>query len=140
MRAFLVAMVLSATLTFAAFAFAQPPVSVRQTMTIDITDEVLASGATDTLRFGKMQSGDVAVKTISLHNETNKPFVVVRHENSCGCATFKYGRKPVQPGEYVDIECTFDSHGTHGWQMKLVKFYLSGAKSPTKVFIDADVK
>lgn len=126
--------------SLAAAASAQPPAKIRHIQTIGITGEALAAGISDTLRLGKMHSGEVAVKSVALRNDTDKPFVIVRHENSCGCATFKYGRKPVQPGEYADIECTFDSRGTYGWQMKLAKFHLSGGKNPVRIFIDAEVE
>ena len=107
---------------------------------IEITDSTLHFGTTpDTLRFGRLHSGEIAVKRITLHNSTDEPVVILRHETTCHCASFEYGHRPILPDTSADIECTFDSRGTEGWQMKLVKIYLSGASYPLTVFIEANV-
>ena len=119
---------------------------VQQTATAHIGQKIvidgkaLVVGASDTLKFGTLHSGETVVKHIAFSNETEEPFVVIRYETSCHCTSFKYDRRPVMPGSEADIECTFDSSGASGWQMKLVNFYLSGAESPIKIYIEADVK
>lgn len=107
---------------------------------LNIDAKALAEGIADTLHFGRMNSGEIVVKRLSLHNDTSEPIVILRHENSCSCATFTYDHRPIMPDGYADIECTFDSRGTEGWQMKLAKFYLSGDSKPVRVFIEAEVR
>ena len=106
------------------------------TVSRDMPDE----GISDTLRFGTLHSGEIAVKRISLHNDTDEPIVILSYETTCSCASFDYDRRPVMPGEYGTIECTFDSRGTTGWQMKPVKFYISGTAAPVRILIEADVE
>lgn len=123
-----------------ATAYSQPPAKVRLGHPVSITNQVLTAGASDTIRFGRVNKGDVAVRTVTLYNDSDKPFSVVSHQNSCGCTSFRYSRKPVKPGEHTDIVCSFDSRDAQGWQMKLAKFYLSGTKKPIRIFIDAEVE
>ncbi len=108
--------------------------------TISITDSTLSADTADTLRFGHMHSGEIAVKRITLRNDTAEPIVIIRHETTCHCASFEYDRRPIVPGGETNIECTFDSRGTRGWQMKLANFYISGAAHPIRIFLEADIE
>lgn len=124
----------------AAVACSHPQAVDSKGQSIEITDSTLHCGATpDTLRFGRLNAGEIAVKRITLHNSTDEPIVILRHETTCHCASFKYDHRPIVPDASVDIDCTFDSRGAEGWQMKLVKIYLSGASYPLTIFIEADV-
>lgn len=101
---------------------------------------VLADGAADTLRLGRMRQGEKAVKRLRIENGCDKPLVIVRHSTTCGCVVPEYERRPIAPGESADIVFTFDSQGEYGWQMKLLDFYLSSSERPLKVYVEAEVE
>ena len=101
---------------------------------------VLADGASDTLRLGRMRQGEKAVKRLRIENGCDKPLVIVRHSTTCGCVVPEYERRPVAPGGSADIVFTFDSQGEYGWQMKLLDFYLSSSERPLKIYVEAEVE
>ncbi|MBE6210526.1 MAG: DUF1573 domain-containing protein [Rikenellaceae bacterium] len=107
---------------------------------VTFTDSLLTSGVTDTLHFGRMHSGEIAVKTLALENSTSEPLVILRHETTCHCATITYTKQPLMPGSRSEIRFEFDSRGEHGWQMKLANFYIAGAERPLRVFIEAEIE
>ena len=107
---------------------------------IRLTDELLRSGGSDTLRFGRLYEGETAVRRITLYNETQEPTVIVTHEASCGCVTLDYERRPIMPGESADAEFTFDSRGEAGWQMKLITLRLGATGTPLKIYVEAEVE
>lgn len=132
----IVAIAVAATIV----ACAQPQTVEHNGELLSLTDSLLKAGATDTLRLGRLHSGEMAVKTITLRNDTDKPFVILRHETTCHCTSMQYDKRPVKPGEEIDIECTFDSRGEYGWQMKLVNFHISGSEHPFRLFVEADIE
>ena len=107
---------------------------------IEFTDSLLTVGVTDTLHFGRMRSGEIAVKTISIKNSTSEPLVILRHETTCHCATITYTKQPLMPDEQSQIRFEFDSRGAYGWQMKLANFYIAGAERPLRIFIEAEIE
>lgn len=107
---------------------------------IAVTDSVLRHGGADTLRFGRLHSGETAVRRFVLSNRRDVPMVIVRHETTCRCSSFDYTRRPVMAGDSTEVTCTFDSSGEYGWQFKLVKLWLSEAEEPLRIFIEAEVE
>lgn len=107
---------------------------------VEYTDSLLTAGVTDTLHFGRMRSGEIAVKSITLENCTSEPLVILRHETTCHCATITYTKQPLMPGNRSEIRFEFDSRGAYGWQMKLANFYIAGAEKPLRIFIEADIE
>ena len=111
----------------------------REAQTIAVTDSLLRCGGSDTVRFGRLHSGEVGVKNFILRNFTGKPVVLVRTETTCSCTSFDYERRPVMPGGETRVTCRFDSSGEWGWQFKLVKLWLSEADEPLRIFVEAEV-
>lgn len=107
---------------------------------VELSDSLLTVGTTDTLHFGRMRSGEIAVKSLSIKNSTSEPLVILRHETTCHCATITYTKQPLMIGEQSEIRFEFDSRGEHGWQMKLANFYIAGAERPLRIFIEAEVE
>ncbi len=106
---------------------------------VALTDSTLHAGQSDTLRFGRMYSGERAVKHFYVKNDSSRPFVMTHHELTCNCLTIDYARQPIRPGEQARIGVTFDSRGEYGWQMKLFKLYTSESVNPVKIFVEADI-
>ena len=122
-------------------ACAEPQKRVEYaTQCVEFTDSLLTTGVTDTLHFGRMRSGEIAVKSIAVKNSTSEPLVILRHETTCHCATISYTKQPLLPGGENEIRIEFDSRGAYGWQMKLANFYIAGAERPLRIFIEAEIE
>lgn len=113
-------------------------VHVTDVLRVDTT--VLNEGASDTLRLGRMRQGEKVVKRLRIENGCGKPVVIVRHSTTCGCVVPEYERRPIPAGGSTDIVFTFDSQSEHGWQMKLLDFYLSSSARPLKIYVEAEVE
>ena len=110
------------------------------TQTIAITADDVEQGVADTLRFGKMRSGEIIAKTLRVENRCNHPIVLLRHTTTCGCIKINYDRKPIAPGQSGDIHFEFDSRTLYGWQMKLMEFYFAEKGNPMKIYAEAEVE
>lgn len=105
-----------------------------------ITDSLLSYGGADTMRLGRMGSGEQLSTSLSLRNESRNPMVVLGCELTCGCIALRYDNKPVMPGNSMKIEVDFDSRGLYGWQMKLFRLRLHGTNSPLEIYVEAEVE
>lgn len=108
--------------------------------TITITDRTLEAGGADTLRFGRLHSGEIAVLQVWIRNESPRPTAIVSCERSCGCTSLEYDAQPLAPGQERQVEVTFDSRGERGWQFRLLELTLAGARQPLRIFVEADVE
>ena len=107
---------------------------------IAIEADAIENGIADTLRFGKMRSGEIIVKRLRVENHCSHPIVLLRHTTTCGCIKITYDRKPIAPKSSADITFEFDSRTLHGWQMKLMEFYFAEKGKPLKVYAEAEVE
>ena len=107
---------------------------------IAISDSVLMHGSTDTLRFGRLGSGEIAVLRFQLENTSAKPLVILSTQRSCGCISLDHDAQPLAPGQARTLEMTFDSRGEYGWQLKRMDLILSGARKPLRIFVEADIE
>lgn len=114
--------------------------SAVNTQTIAITADDVEQGVADTLRFGKMRSGEIIAKTLRVENRCNHPIVLLRHTTTCGCIKINYDRKPIAPGQSGEIYFEFDSRTLYGWQMKLMEFYFAEKGNPMKIYAEAEVE
>lgn len=107
---------------------------------IAVSDSVLMHGSTDTLRFGRLGSGEIAVLRFQLENASAKPLVILSTQRSCGCISLDHDAQPLAPGQARTLEMTFDSRGEYGWQLKRMDLILSGARKPLRIFVEADIE
>ena len=114
--------------------------SAVNTQTIAITADDVEQGVADTLRFGKMRSGEIIAKTLRVENRCSRPIVLLRHTTTCGCIKINYDRKPIAPGQGGEIYFEFDSRALYGWQMKLMEFYFAEKGNPMKIYAEAEVE
>lgn len=105
-----------------------------------ITDSLLLSGGSDTLRVGRLHSGEQARLTLHLKNQTQEPMVLLGEELTCGCIHLSYENKPVMMGGYLPLQVDFDSRGLWGWQLKLFYLHLHGAREPLKIYLEAELE
>lgn len=107
---------------------------------VAVSDTIPGTWGTDTVRFGRMHSGEIAVKRLLLHNRTHSPLAIVSYARSCGCTTLEYDNQPLMPGQQRPVTLTFDSRGERGWQLKIMEVSFAGEQRPLKLFIEAEVE
>lgn len=108
--------------------------------TIRIGEEFFDRGATDTIRFGRMHSGEIAQLQFRIANRSERPTAIRSYERNCGCTTLEYSQEPFAPGVARQVAISFDSRGSRGWQLKTVEIYLAGGSKPLKLFVEAEVE
>ena len=118
----------------------RPQAPERKGRIITLTDSSLTTGGTDTVRFGRLGSGEIAQLRLWLANDASRPVAVTSYRRSCGCTTLEFDSQPVAPGDAQQVTLTFDSRGEWGWQLKTLDISLAGASHPLRLFIEADVE
>ena len=134
---------MSAILVLSALAAAcgtRPQATERKGRIIALTDSMLVAGGTDTVRFGRLGSGEIAQLRLWLANDASRPVAVASYRRSCGCTTLEFDSQPIAPGDARQVTLTFDSRGEWGWQLKTLDISLAGAQQPLRLFVEADVK
>lgn len=107
---------------------------------ITCTDKKIVKGIPDTVRFGHLHSGEVALLQLQLANQTAKPIVITSYNRSCGCTTLEYDNQPIMPNKTAPLTLYFDSRGEWGWQLKTLDILLAGHSKPLRLFIEAEVE
>ena len=112
----------------------------RKGRIITLTDKILDTGGTDTVRFGRLGSGEIAVLRLWLANDASRPVAIASYRRSCGCTTLEFDAQPIAPGDARQVTLTFDSRGERGWQLKALDITLAGGQRPLRLFVEADIK
>ena len=107
---------------------------------IALTDSILTTGGTDTIRFGHLHPGEIGVQQLRLVNDTSHPVAIISYRRSCGCTTLEYGAEPLKPGETGILALSFDTRGEWGWQFRTVDLQLSEAQKPRRLYVEARVE
>lgn len=102
--------------------------------------DTLAIAPCDTLRLGRMRSGEVIEQWVGVRNATNAPVVITRTETTCGCTAIDYPSQPIAAGDTARIAIRFDSQGFYGWQFKRVRLYTSADVRPLTIYVEAEVE
>ena len=108
--------------------------------TIVSVGDTLAPTPSDTLRLGRMHSGEVIAVGIGIRNVADKPLVITHTETTCGCTDIDYSTQPIGVGDTARVEVRFDSQGFYGWQFKRVRLYTSASVSPLTIYVEAEVE
>lgn len=107
---------------------------------IALTDATLDAGGTDTVRFGRLHSGEIAVQRILIENRASRPTAITSYDTSCGCTKFEFDPQPLAAGASQRATLTFDSRGEYGWQLKRLDISLAGAARPLRIFVEAEIE
>lgn len=107
---------------------------------VALTDSLLRCGGRDTVRLGRLRSGEIAVSRLWIANRASQPIAVVSFDRSCGCVDFSFDAAPLLPGETREFSLSFDSRGLRGWQFKALDLFFAGASRPLRFFVDAEVE
>lgn len=108
--------------------------------TIVLTDSTARTSGGDTVRFGLMQSGEIAVKPLVLHNRTERPLLLTGTTQNCGCVSLEYDTRPIQAGERRAARLCFDARGLTGWQFKAIDLHVAGMERTVRLYVDVDVE
>ena len=124
-----------------AYACVSRPVAVEHPgRIVALTDSLLEYGSCDTVRLGKLHSGEIAVSRLWIANRASRPVVISSFDRSCGCVDFAFEESPLLPGETREFSLSFDSRGLQGWQFKNLDLHFSDSSRPLRFFIDVEVK
>lgn len=107
---------------------------------ITLTDTMLATGGSDTIRFGRMHSGETAQLQLWLVNDASRAVAITAYERTCGCTTLEFDPQPIAPSSQQPVTLTFDSRGISGWQFKALDITFAGAAHPLRLWIEAEVE
>ena len=118
----------------------QPAVDTSRLQTMNLGTEFFEAGATDTIRFGRLFSGEIARLQFRIANRSDRPTAIHSYERNCGCTTLEFQKEPIAPGAAQTVGITFDSRGTRGWQLKIVEIRMAGGRKPLKIFVEAEVE
>lgn len=116
------------------------PATEHKGPTIALTDSTFTLGGTDTVRFGRMRSGEIAVQRLWIENRSPRPTAIVSYETSCGCTSLEFDPQPIRSGEAQRASLTFDSRGEYGWQLKTLDITLAGAARPLRILVEAEIE
>ncbi len=112
---------------------------VSEGMTIDLPDVFTVGKDADTIRLGRIHSGERVVREFVLRNTGKHPFAIVDIRTTCGCTVFEYDKKPLKPGEYLPVTLEFDSEGYSGWTVKEAWLRTSLPEGTFRVVVEAEV-
>lgn len=90
--------------------------------------------------FGDLQEGEIVTHTFRFKNSGNKSLIILNVESSCGCATSKYDKKPIPPGEEGKIEIEFNSSGKFGKQYKVINIFANVPEKVIELRVIANIK
>ena len=94
----------------------------------------------DTVRFGHLYEGEIALRELLLCNHSERPVVITRYERTCGCTTLEYEAQPLMPGEERKVRLLFDARGAWGWQLKLLHIHLTEGGATKQIVVEADIE
>lgn len=129
-----------AAISILAYGCASPAEKKYTGKSIAITDSVLIHGGADTLRLSSIFQREVVQKSFRLVNATENPVVLLGYDTTCGCTQLIYDRKVLNPHEYCDMTCRYDSAGEYGWTMTVVSLRIAGADKTFDIFVECEVK
>lgn len=112
----------------------------RKGRVITLADTFPVTGGTDTVRFGHLHPGEVAVLRLWIANEGAKPVAITGYDRSCGCTALEYDAQPITPGAAQQVALSFDTRGERGWQLKTLDITFAGARKPLRLLIEAEVE
>ena len=90
-------------------------------------DKAVISAETTKFDFGTIKEADGKVShTFEISNTGNKPLVITRVIDSCGCTTPEWPKEPIAPGKTGNIKVTFNPEGRPGPFSKTISVYSNG--------------
>ncbi|MCT4603559.1 MAG: DUF1573 domain-containing protein [Marinifilum sp.] len=91
-------------------------------------------------KFGKISEGEIGVCDFYFKNVGESNLIIKNIESGCGCADFKWKKKPIKIGEESKITVEFNSKGRYGKQYKTITIFSNTLQKENKLIISANVE
>lgn len=91
-------------------------------------------------KFGEISEGEIPVADFYFKNVGNRDLIISKIESNCGCANFKWDKKPIKVGQESKITLEFDSKGRYGKQYKVITIYSNTLTKTKKLYVSAKIK
>lgn len=88
---------------------------------------------------GIIDKGIPTTITVAIKNIGERPFIIQKTRESCGCTKVKYERKPILPAVSTEVKITYDAQG-NGYFSKTVFIYGNIENSPLIINIRGHLK
>ena len=96
--------------------------------------------STDIVQMGKLKSGGIKTKTITISNTGKSPLKLLRIDTDCSCALLTTNKKVLQPNETMTVSVRFDSLYKEGTQSKVISIYTNDPVMPIqKIIVKSEV-
>lgn len=107
---------------------------------IALSDSIIAYRKGDTVKMGKVRSGEIVKKPLVVRNDGDNPLVIIDVDKTCGCVDLEYPRQPLRKGEQAAMEMELDSRGLTGWIYKTVYIKTSSPSGSYTLVVTAEVE
>lgn len=91
-------------------------------------------------KFGKISAGEIGICDFYFKNVGESNLIIKNIESDCGCAEFKFQKRPIKVGEESKITIEFNSKGRNGKQYKVITIYSNTLQKKKKLIITATVE
>ena len=88
---------------------------------------------------GKLHQGKPKKAVFKMTNIGGQPIIITKAEGSCGCTKIEYPKRPITPGEVIDIVAVYDAEDL-GIFNKTVTLTLNIEESSQILKIKGEVK
>ncbi len=94
---------------------------------------------TKDIDLGTMKQGKPGKAVFKMKNTGGQPIFISKAEGSCGCTQIEYPKRPIKPGEVVNITTIYDAEDV-GVFAKTVTLTLNIEESTQILYITGEVK
>jgi hypothetical protein len=81
-------------------------------------------------KFNKVKAGEILSFNYFIENKGNEPLIISDVIVACGCTKPEIPKKPVLPGEKINMAVTFDTKGKYGYQDRTLEIISNAKNSP----------
>lgn len=95
----------------------------------------------EVLDFGKIGSGGIGHKPLTITNTGKTTLLIKRIESDCSCALLRLDNRRIDPGKSVTVQVKFDALFKEGSQTKIITLYTNDPEKPMQTIkVKADVR
>lgn len=89
--------------------------------------------------FGRLVSGVKVTYAFKFKNTGKSMLIISNASTSCGCTVSAFPKQPIKPGDGASVDVSFDSHGRHGLQTKIITVFTNAEPQVTTLRIQSQV-
>lgn len=114
--------------------------SVTPGQVVLFSDSLVDFRRADTIKFGRLGSGEKVSREFTVRNAGDKALVIVQVDLSCGCVSADYPMEPIMPGGEAPMTLTLDTKDLSGWVFKTVGVRSTYGSRPYTLCVTAEVE